>query len=58
LGQSTATLAVIADGLKQGESVIVEGLQRARPGIQVKPGPMGPQPGGPPAGGPSAGGKG
>jgi membrane fusion protein (multidrug efflux system) len=51
LGQSTATLAVIADGLKQGETVIVEGLQRARPGIQVKPGPVGPQPGGPPTGG-------
>jgi membrane fusion protein (multidrug efflux system) len=46
LGQSTATLAVIADGLKQGETVILEGLQRARPGIQVKPGPIGPQPGG------------
>ena len=45
LGQSTATMAVIADGLKQGESVIVEGLQRARPGILVKPGPVGPQPG-------------
>jgi membrane fusion protein (multidrug efflux system) len=51
LGQSTATLAVIADGLKQGESVIVEGLQRARPGAVVKPGPVGPQPGGPPTGG-------
>jgi membrane fusion protein, multidrug efflux system len=46
LGQSTATLAVIADGLKQGEQVIVEGLQRAKPGIVVKPGPVGPQPGG------------
>ena len=46
LGQSTPTLAVIADGLKQGESVIVEGLQRAKPGILVKPGPVGPQPGG------------
>jgi membrane fusion protein (multidrug efflux system) len=51
LGQSTATLAVIADGLKQGEQVIVDGLQRARPGIVVKPGPVGPQPGGPQAGG-------
>jgi membrane fusion protein, multidrug efflux system len=45
LGQSTATTAVIVDGLKQGEQVIVEGLQRARPGILVKPGPAGPQPG-------------
>jgi membrane fusion protein (multidrug efflux system) len=51
LGQSTATLAVIADGLKQGDQVIVEGLQRARPGIVVKPGPIGPQPGGPQPGG-------
>jgi membrane fusion protein (multidrug efflux system) len=39
LGQSTASLAVVAEGLKQGESVILEGLQRARPGAQVKPGP-------------------
>ena len=45
------TLAVIADGLKQGEQVILEGLQRARPGIVVKPGPVGPQPGGPQPGG-------
>ena len=51
LGQSTPMLAVIADGLKQGEQVIVEGLQRAKPGTQVKPGPVGPQPGGPQAGG-------
>jgi membrane fusion protein, multidrug efflux system len=51
LGQSTATLAVIADGLKRGEQVIVEGLQRARPGIQVKPGPVAPQPGGNQSGG-------
>jgi membrane fusion protein, multidrug efflux system len=58
LGQSTATLAVITDGLKQGEQIIVEGLQRARPGIVVKPGPVGPQPGGPPAGGPQSGGRG
>jgi membrane fusion protein (multidrug efflux system) len=51
LGQSTATMAVIADGLKQGETVILEGLQRARPGSQVNPapvasGPAGPKPGG------------
>lgn len=46
LGQSTAALAVVAGGLKQGETVILEGLQRARPGIEVKPGPVGPTPGG------------
>jgi membrane fusion protein (multidrug efflux system) len=56
LGQSTATLAVVADGLKQGESVILEGLQRARPGIQVAPGPVGPKPGGANPGGPKVGG--
>jgi membrane fusion protein (multidrug efflux system) len=47
LGQSTAELAVIAGGLKQGESVILEGLQRARPGMPVNPGPVGPGPAGP-----------
>jgi membrane fusion protein (multidrug efflux system) len=46
LGQSTPTLATVAGGLKQGETVILEGLQRARPGIEVKPGPVGPKPGG------------
>ena len=42
LGQSTPSLAVITDGVKEGESVILEGLQRARPGIEVKPGPATP----------------
>jgi membrane fusion protein, multidrug efflux system len=40
LGQSTAALAVIASGVKQGDSVILEGLQRVRPGIQVAPAPV------------------
>jgi membrane fusion protein (multidrug efflux system) len=44
LGQSTAALAVIADGLKQGETVILDGLQRVRPGVQVAAGPSGPAP--------------
>jgi membrane fusion protein (multidrug efflux system) len=44
LGQSTPALAVIADGLKDGESVILEGLQRVRPGVQVAPGPVAPNP--------------
>lgn len=44
LGQSTPARAVIANGLKQGETVIVDGLQRARPGITVEPTPMAPQP--------------
>jgi membrane fusion protein (multidrug efflux system) len=46
LGQSTPVLAVIADGLKEGETVILDGLQRARPGIQVAPAPAAPRPGG------------
>lgn len=44
LGQSTPTTAVIAGGLKEGETVIAEGIQRVRPGIAVTPGPMSPQP--------------
>jgi membrane fusion protein (multidrug efflux system) len=44
LGQSTAATAIIAGGLKQGESVILEGLQRARPGLPVTPGPAAPRP--------------
>lgn len=40
LGQaSTPTLAVIDDGLTEGQTVIVEGLQRVRPGQPVSPGP-------------------
>jgi membrane fusion protein (multidrug efflux system) len=39
LGQSTPGTAVIASGLKQGEMVISDGVQRVRPGIQVSPGP-------------------
>ncbi len=37
LGQSTAQLAVIASGLTEGETVVVDGLQRVRPGIVVNP---------------------
>ena len=44
LGQSTPTTAVIAGGLKEGELVIVDGIQRARPGIEVSPGPASPPP--------------
>jgi membrane fusion protein (multidrug efflux system) len=39
LGQSTATVASVVSGLAVGEKVIVEGLQRARPGQAVSPGP-------------------
>ena len=33
---------VIQDGLKPGERVVVEGLQRLRPGMQVAPKPFAP----------------
>lgn len=39
LGQSTPAFASIISGLTDGESVIVEGLQRVRPGQPVAPGP-------------------
>lgn len=39
LGQSTSTVAAVIHGLAVGEKVIVEGLQRVRPGQPVSPGP-------------------
>jgi membrane fusion protein (multidrug efflux system) len=39
LGQSTSTIAAVIKGLKLGEKVIAEGLQRVRPGQPVAPGP-------------------
>ncbi len=39
LGQSTPASAVIASGLKEGETVVVDGVQRVRPGIVVNPAP-------------------
>ena len=44
LGQSTPSTAVITNGLKEGELVISEGLQRVRPGATVSPGPASPPP--------------
>ena len=44
LGQSTPSTAVVSNGLKEGELVISEGLQRARPGEVVSPGPATPPP--------------
>lgn len=49
LGQSTPDTAVILSGIAEGDSVIVEGLQRVRPGAVVNPGPAGAAPGVPPA---------
>ncbi len=39
LGQSTSTVAAVISGLSLGDKVIVEGLQRVRPGQPVAPGP-------------------
>jgi membrane fusion protein, multidrug efflux system len=39
LGQSTPDTAVISAGLKEGETVVVDGLQRVRPGAVVDPAP-------------------
>src|SRR5216684_2646930 len=39
LGQSTPTVAAVISGLSLGDKVIVEGLQRVRPGQPVAPGP-------------------
>src|ERR1700716_1202846 len=42
LGQSTSTVAAVISGLNPGDKVIVEGLQRVRPGQPVSPGPASP----------------
>jgi membrane fusion protein, multidrug efflux system len=39
LGQSTPETAVIAEGVKEGERVVLDGVQRVRPGIPVAPAP-------------------
>lgn len=38
--QSTPLFASIAEGLKEGEQVVVDGLQRVRPGAVVSPAPV------------------
>ena len=53
LGQSTPDTAVISAGLKDGETVVVDGVQRVRPGITVAPAPMAPTPTMPPQGSPN-----
>jgi membrane fusion protein, multidrug efflux system len=42
LGQSTPAIAAVINGLALGDKVIVEGLQRVRPGQPVSPGPASP----------------
>ena len=44
LGQSTPSTAVVTSGLKEGELVVSEGVQRVRPGAVVSPGPASPPP--------------
>jgi membrane fusion protein (multidrug efflux system) len=51
LGQSTPSTAVISNGLKEGELVISEGLQRVRVGQAVSAGPASPPPPIPPSSG-------
>jgi len=40
LSRCLTSVAGIADGLKEGEQVIVEGVQRARPNAPVTPAPV------------------
>ena len=50
LGTQLGALVSVSGGLQEGESLITEGLQRARPGAAVSPSPAGsPPPGAPPA---------
>jgi membrane fusion protein (multidrug efflux system) len=35
LGPQAETAVIVSEGLRAGESVIVEGLQRVRPGVEV-----------------------
>ncbi|MDT7951938.1 MAG: efflux RND transporter periplasmic adaptor subunit [Acetobacteraceae bacterium] len=44
LGQSTPETAVITSGVKEGDMVVVDGVQRVRPGLVVSPGPASPPP--------------
>ncbi len=44
LGRSSGQVAVVESGLEGGETVIVEGIQRVRPGQPVNPAPAPPPP--------------
>jgi len=56
LGRNTPEVAVVEEGLNIGDKVIVEGIQRVRPGQQVNAAPVAPSPGQPGAPGSSPGG--
>jgi membrane fusion protein (multidrug efflux system) len=53
LGQPVGPLATVSAGLKEGETIVSDGLQRVRPGQPVSPAPAVPGPGG--AAGPPGG---
>ncbi len=58
LGQSSGPLITVSAGLKVGEVIVSDGIQRVRPGQAVNPAPAAPGPGGaggPPGGAPSSG---
>ncbi|MDQ0475069.1 efflux RND transporter periplasmic adaptor subunit [Labrys wisconsinensis] len=44
LGQSTPAIAMVSAGLDEGERVVVDGIQRVRPGIKVSAAPASPGP--------------
>jgi membrane fusion protein (multidrug efflux system) len=44
LGATVGTLATVISGLKEGDTVISEGIQRVRPGAEVAPAPASPAP--------------
>ncbi len=50
LGQSTPDTAVVSSGLNEGETVVVDGVQRVRPGAVVAPSPAAARPTVPPQG--------
>ena len=57
LGRTIGADVVVEDGLQGGETVVVDGLQRVRPGQPVSPAPAaggGAPPGAPPPAGPAA----
>jgi membrane fusion protein (multidrug efflux system) len=40
VGDRVGTEWIVAEGLRQGERVVVEGVQKVRPGMQVNPKPF------------------
>jgi membrane fusion protein (multidrug efflux system) len=39
VGEQSGSMWIVEDGLKPGETVVVEGIQRVRPGVVVNPKP-------------------